>query len=143
MAQERIRTMQEPRVALVVDDDEDFLFQQRCALEQLGFTVETAAGREEAMARLETVAPDLALLDLMMEEKDAGFVLAHAIKRRYPETAVILVTAVTAETGLQFSVDAQRPHRWVWADAVLAKPVRQEQLKREIERLLDPMSADH
>jgi CheY-like chemotaxis protein len=129
------QTVQEPRTALVVDDDEDFLFQQKAALERLGFKVVTAGGREEAAAKLAELQPALAVVDLMMEEKDGGFVLARHIKRCCPGTFVILVTAVTAETGLEFAVDAVEQRRWIQADALLAKPVRFEQLQREIERM--------
>lgn len=121
--------------ALVVDDDEDFVIQQKAALERLGYAVTEAHSRAEALERLEEGRPDLAVIDLMMEEKDGGFVLAHQIKRKYPDTPVIMVTAVTGATGLQFAVDDQRQHRWVKADAILAKPVRFEQLQREVERL--------
>jgi two-component system, OmpR family, response regulator len=126
---------QERKTALVVDDDEDFVIQQTAALERLGYAVVAAYGREEALSRLEECRPDLAVVDLMMDEMDGGFVLAHQIKRKYPQTPVIMVTAVTGATGLQFTVDAQRPQRWIKADALLAKPVRFEQLQREIERL--------
>lgn len=127
--------MQNAKIALVVDDDEDFVIQQKSALERLGFTVTTASGRADALEKLEQVKPDVAVVDLMMEEMDGGFVLAHQIKRRYPEARVILVTAVTGETGLQFDADGQGQRRWIKADAVLAKPVRFEQLQRELERV--------
>jgi CheY-like chemotaxis protein len=127
--------MQEKKIALLVDDDEDFLFQQKDALERLGFAVVTAGSREEAMEELAHLKPDLAVVDLMMEEKDAGFILAREIKQANSATFVILVTAVTAETGLRFSLDAPEQKRWIRADALLAKPVRFEQLKREIERM--------
>ena len=126
--------MQEAKTAMVVDDDEDFVIQQKSALEKLGFTVITASGRADALEKLEQTKPDLAVVDLMMEEMDGGFVLAHQIKRRYPETRVILVTAVTGETGLQFDMDAQGQRRWI--KAVLAKPIRFEQLKGEVARVM-------
>lgn len=124
------------KTALIVDDDEDFLFQQKTTLEQLGFSVVTAPGRAEAVEQLQTLAPDLAVIDLMMEEMDGGFILAHQIKKRHPATRVILVTAVTGETGLQFDRAPAGKREWNKADAVLTKPVRFEQLKREIERVL-------
>ena len=49
---------------------------------------------------------------------------------------MILVTAVTSETGLVFDPTSPAERAWVGADAVLAKPIRFEQLKREIDRLL-------
>lgn len=126
--------MQDRKTALAVDDDADFLFQGKRALESLGYRVETAGSRAEAEAKLESWKPDLALVDLMMEEKDSGFVLAHHIKRAYPDVPVILVTAVTSETGMQFDLEAPGAPRWIKADAILAKPVRVEQLKLAIGR---------
>jgi CheY-like chemotaxis protein len=126
----------QPKNALVVDDDEDFVIQQKAALERLGYAVVTAHSRAEALERMEQTRPDVAVVDLMMDEMDGGFVLAHQIKRKFPQTPVILVTAVTGATGLQFAPDGGAGHhRWVKADALLAKPVRFEQLQREIERL--------
>lgn len=120
---------------LVVDDDEDFLLQQKLQLEAAGFTVRTAGSEDEAQAQLEQ-RPDLCVLDLMMEHTDSGFTLCHRIKQRYPGVPVVMITAVTAETGLEFDSYTAEERSWVKADAMLAKPVRFEQLLREIERLL-------
>lgn len=121
---------------LLVDDDEDFLFQHRVQLENAGYEVTTASTRAAAEALLASYTPDLAILDLMMEQHDDGFVLSHHLKRAVPGLPVILVTAVTAETGLVFDPSSPSERAWVGADAVLAKPIRFEQLKREIDRLL-------
>jgi CheY-like chemotaxis protein len=124
-----------PRV-LLVDDDEDFLFQHRIQLENAGFEVATAGSRGEAEATVQTFTPDLAILDLMMEHHDDGFVLSHHLKRRFPGLPVILVTAVTSETGLSFDPSSPEERAWIGADALLAKPIRFEQLQREIDRLM-------
>ena len=121
---------------LLVDDDEDFLYQHKIQLEHAGYRVTTATTRAEAEALAAVVHPDLAILDLMMEQHDDGFVLSHHLKRLLPGLPVILVTAVTAETGLNFSPATGAERAWVGADALLAKPIRFEQLKREVERLL-------
>jgi CheY-like chemotaxis protein len=122
--------------ALVVDDDPDFLFQQERALSQMGFAVTVAAGRAEAMEKLAGLRPDLALIDLMMEEKDGGFVLAHHIRKLHPGTKIILMTAVTGETGLSFDLADPGRRPWIKVDAILAKPVRFEQLQGEVARVL-------
>ena len=88
------------------------------------------------MALLEEETPAIIFLDLMMEHHDDGFVLSHHLKRKFPGLPVILVTAVTSETGLVFDPSSAAERAWVGADSVLAKPIRFEQLKREIERLL-------
>jgi DNA-binding response OmpR family regulator len=124
-----------PKV-LLVDDDEDFLFQHRIQLENAGFEVATAGSREEAEATTTSFRPDLAILDLMMEHHDDGFVLSHHLKRRFPGLPVIMVTAVTSETGLVFDPASPEERTWIGADALLAKPIRFEQLRREIDRLL-------
>ncbi|NJN65028.1 MAG: response regulator [Acidobacteria bacterium] len=121
---------------LVVDDDPDFLLQERVQLEAAGFEVIAAPGRQEAETILETMRPDMAMIDLMMEDVDAGFTLCHHIKARYPDVPVIMVTAVTAETGLEFEAVTPDERRWIKADAILSKPVRFEQLDREVRRLL-------
>lgn len=131
--------MSEPRPAptvLVVDDDEDFLFQMEVQLKNAGFKVVTAPGQKAAEELIGNLKPDLVILDLMMEHQDAGFVLAHRFKKADPGVPVILVTAVTSETGLDFEDAAAGERTWIDADAWLAKPVRFEQLQREIERLL-------
>jgi two-component system, OmpR family, response regulator len=129
--------MTKQKRALVVDDDQDFLFQQKTALEALGWVVTTAEGRKEACDVLDRETPDLAVIDLMMEEKDGGFVLARHIKKLNPQIPVILVTAVTSETGITFDkVGDAAKGKWIMADAVLAKPIRFEQLRKEIERLV-------
>ena len=60
--------------------------------------------------------PDLAVLDLMMENMDSGFVLCHHVKRLFPDTPVILLTAVKSATGLDFRPGSDEAASWVKAD---------------------------
>lgn len=124
------------KTVLVVDDDVDFLAQEKLHLERAGYRVITAGSRKEAEELLEKERPDLALVDLMMEEVDGGFTLCYHIKRKDPTIPVIMVTAVASETGMGFDAATSEERQWVKADAMLAKPVRFEQLKREVDRLL-------
>jgi DNA-binding response OmpR family regulator len=131
---------------LVVDDDPDILEQVGLILGHEGFRVVTAGGREEGEGQLLAFRPDLAILDLMMEHPDSGFVLCHHIKKLYPETPVILLTAVTAQTGISFDSQSSSGRSWVKADQILDKPVRSEQLLSEVRRLLKleaPTPAHH
>jgi CheY-like chemotaxis protein len=121
---------------LVVDDDPDFLLQARAPLEAAGLKVLAAAGAREAEDILQRQSPDLAVVDLMLEQADAGFALCYHIKKRYPRMPVILVSAVTSETGLEFGAATDEERSWLKADAFLAKPVRAEQLVQEVRRLL-------
>jgi CheY-like chemotaxis protein len=121
---------------LVVDDDLDILERMTAILSGAGYEVVTAEGRVAAEEVMLKMKPDLAICDLMMEEKDSGFVLSYQIKKLYPDTPVILLTAVTGATGLSFSTQDSESQSWVKADKWMDKPVRPEQLKEEVRRLL-------
>ena len=124
------------RTIMLVDDDEDFLLQTKAQLEAAGFRIVTANGLGDADEKLAEARPDLVVADLMMEYPDAGFVFCHHVKKRNPKTPCILVTAVTSETGMEFENASNEERSWIGADAILTKPVRAEQLRREISRLL-------
>jgi CheY-like chemotaxis protein len=121
---------------LIVDDDLDYLFQTKVKLEQLGFTTITAESQREAELILEKTRPDLAILDLMMENEDSGFILSYKIKKKYPDVPVIILTAVAAETGITFDIQDENNRKWIKADLFLDKGIRTDVLKNEIDRLL-------
>ena len=96
-------------------------------------------GRGDRSSRDE---PDLAIVDLMMEEQDSGFVLCHEFKKLYPELPVIILTAVKAATGMSFAPVTDGGAVLGEGRSVLDKPVRPEQLKQEVERLLKVKPAE-
>lgn len=124
------------KTVLLVDDDPDFLYQQRRQLEAVGLTVIVADNEKEAEEILSKERPDLAVVDLMMENVDGGFTLCYHIKKKDPTIPVILVTSVNNETGLHFDAADPEQQSWIKADAFLSKPIRFEQLKKEVDRLL-------
>jgi len=128
--------VQDVKRILVVDDDIDYLMQQEMQLKEAGYQVETAESVADAMDKLAAGMPDLAILDLMLEDSDGGFSLAYRIKKNSPQTPVIIISGVAHETGLEFDARTTEERSWIKADLMLAKPVRFEQLKAEIERLL-------
>jgi DNA-binding response OmpR family regulator len=121
---------------LLVDDDTDYLFQLNIALQDMGFEVIAADTQKEAENIIDKVKPDLAILDLMMENQDTGFILCHIIKNKYPDVPIIIASAVTAETGLLFDVDSEDDKEWIKADLFLDKGIRKDQLQKEINKLL-------
>jgi two-component system alkaline phosphatase synthesis response regulator PhoP len=128
--------MSEKIKVLVVDDDPDVVEQLSITLKGEGYEVHAGFSQQEAEELLLTVKPDVAILDLMMEQMDSGFVLCHYLKKLYPQTPVILLTAVMAATGLSFNASSREAQGWVKADRVLDKPVRPEQIRAEVRRLL-------
>ncbi len=121
---------------LIVDDDMDYLEQLKFHVEGFGFNTITAESQKEGEEILETEKPDLAIFDLMMENKDSGFILSYKIKKKYPDVPVIIATAVAAETGMIFGIDTQEERNWIKADQYLEKGIRPDQLHREINKLL-------
>jgi CheY-like chemotaxis protein len=79
---------------LVVDDDRDVRELLAELLSQEGYHVIMAASAEEALARLDTVIPDLVVSDLMMPGMDGSELLARlGSDPRYATIPTILLTA--------------------------------------------------
>lgn len=121
---------------LIVDDDIDYLTQMKSAIKNMGFETITAESEKEAEEIIEKIKPDLAILDLMMEKLDSGFILSYKIKSKYPDVPIIIASAVTRETGMLFDTDDPNDKEWIKADLFLDKGIRMDQLQREINKLL-------
>lgn len=120
---------------LVVEDDPDMMEQMKVYLESENYDVLAASTQKEAEPLIKPGAFSAAVLDLMMENPDSGFVLSHRIKKMDPSVPVIIVTSVTRETGYYFD-KAHDPKSWIKADAIIHKELRFEQLKSELRRLM-------
>jgi len=121
---------------LVVDDDHDFLAMMCLDLERHGYKVITSESAVGAMKVLAGCRPDLAIVDLMLEELDSGFVLCHHIKKADASIPIILVTSVHSGTGINFDAKTDEERSWIKAEAVMEKPVRFESLRSEIQKFL-------
>jgi DNA-binding response OmpR family regulator len=106
---------------LIVDDDPDIVEAGRLVLEREGYEVEGAANRAEGMKRLEEIKPDLLILDVMMEEPDAGHTLP-----------IIMLTSVNAAMGLNIDKDEEM----VPVDEFQPKPVDPQTLIAKVKKLL-------
>ena len=91
----RSATGEAPPVVLVADDDEDVLQLVAAVLEEEGYEIETARDGLEALDRLSTRRPDLALLDVRMPGVD-GVELSRRIRRNplTRDVPVILLSAL-------------------------------------------------
>lgn len=123
-------------LVLLADDDPDYLFQIKFALEKAGYRVVTAESMEEAEVVIDKGHPKLAIFDLMMERDDAGFILSYHAKKKHPGMPVILLTAVTAETGRQFGPNMPGGSEWIKADLYLEKGLHPDQLIEHVNSLL-------
>jgi CheY-like chemotaxis protein len=118
----------------IVDDDIDFLEMHATVLKNRGYEVTTAQSAKECLEKLESVRPDLVVLDVMMEKFDAGFEVTKKIKKKFPRLPVILLTSIGPQTGLEFSSNAD-VLAITGADILLDKPVSPDDFVAAIKRL--------
>ena len=81
-------------VVLCVDDDADLLDALRLVLESGGYAVEQARSAEAGLAKYKEVKPDLVMVDLMMEEVDAGTGLVKELKLLGNDKPVYMLSSV-------------------------------------------------
>lgn len=127
------------KTILLVDDDVDFLDITQARLKADGFDVVRCEGQtaaEEFLDKNESF--DLAIVDLMMEYMDSGFVVCRKIKKQDPKKPVIMATGVEAETGLAFDAGTREEKSWIQADVMLEKPLRYDQIRKHVDMLLGP-----
>lgn len=125
------------KTILIADDDMDILNQLSAQIQNMGFRVITAETQKEAEKIIQEQKPDLAIFDLMMDNRDSGFILSYTLKKKYPDVPVIIATAVTADTGIVFGLDTPEQKSWIKADRYIEKGLRPEQLEKEIKQLLN------
>lgn len=106
---------------LIVDDDYDFLYQLKIWFSQANYKIITCQSSLDAAEFLKKQKPDIALIDLMMETNDAGFILARKIKQLYPDLPVIMLTAVSSELGISFDANEKESKSWLFVDAIIDK----------------------
>ena len=117
---------------LVVDDDPDITFAISLFLKKEQHDVQVAASRAEGMKALETFAPDLMILDVMMEQPDDGIAMAQDLRRAGVTLPILMLTSVGKVTGMSYGRDDDL----VPVDAFFEKPVRPEDLLKKITELL-------
>ncbi len=121
--------LEENELILLVDDYPDIVLLLRDFFRNQGFSVKTvsSAGELRRTIREETVA--LALLDIGLPDAD-GCQLLPEIKRESPDTAIIMLTAVT---DLQIALECLRQG----ADDYLTKPVDFNELLKTVRKILE------
>ena len=124
---------------LLVDDDIDLIEQNKMLLKSKGYDVVTAENVNDGWETFQREKPDAAVLDLIMEEHDSGFVLAHKIKRdAYGKTIpVFLLTSATYVTGMKFGVTSSEEKEWINCDAWFNKPINIDELSNKLEECLE------
>ena len=121
------RSVNEPLLVLVADDDPDIRQLVRLRLERSGYAVISAGDGSEALALAIDRHPDLAILDVSMPQL-SGLEVARALRARYAELPVILLTARAAETDVHEGAAAG-------ADRYITKPFSPQELESQVREL--------
>lgn len=121
-------TRKEHTKILAVDDEQNFLYLLSHTLQKEGYEVRTALDGPEALRKLEQEEFDLALIDVRMTPID-GLAVLGDIKKRYPHTKVIMITAYP--TGETRRLSLQQG-----AVQYLTKPIEIQDLKLTIRQAL-------
>ena len=113
---------------LIIDDDIDLVEAMRLTLESEGFLVVDAQDGHKGLEKIEQEAPDLVLLDVMMETQDEGFHIAYQIRNnaKTADLPIIMLTAVGQETG--FSFDKDKDEDFLPVNEFMEKPVNPDTL---------------
>jgi CheY-like chemotaxis protein len=129
------RKMDGPANILIVDDDRDFVKAITTILKYEGYKVEAAYNMSEAMEKIESAAPDLILLNIMLKKSDDGFI-CYKLKHD-PELRKIPVLALSAmNQAVSFEFSPEQDGEYFKADDFIEKPVKPTELLKRIEKLL-------
>lgn len=119
-------------VILCIDDDDDVLLFLQAVLEAKGYRVLTANTAEEGLRLFKSTAPDLLIVDLMMEEVDAGTRLVKELKLLGNKAPIYMLSSV----GDHLSMLAD--YTSLGLSGVFQKPVDEQQLLAILEVKLNP-----
>jgi CheY-like chemotaxis protein len=119
---------------LLVDDDEDLIEMNRTVMTQRGHEVTVAYSAAEAWKAAQASAPDAAVLDIMLEDKDAGFELARRLHGLYPALRIIVLSGIRTEMKLarRFEPD----EKLLPVSRCFEKPMNPRILADELDKLL-------
>ncbi len=112
---------------LFVDDEPSMLRLLEETFAEEDYRIRTAGDGQEALALLEKIQVDAAVIDLAMPQMD-GFELLKRIRKQYP---ALMVVILTGEGGVQKAVAAIK----MGADDFLEKPFSPEELRLRVAQL--------
>lgn len=118
------------RKVLIADDEPNIVTALEFLLKRAGYDVRTATNGEEALALVESYAPDLVLIDIMMPGK-SGYEVCQRMRER-PEWRHIKIVMVTAK-GREAEISKGLS---LGADLYVTKPFSTQELIAAVDRLL-------
>ena len=122
--------MANPATILVIDDDPDIHEICRLVLESQGYNVAIAASGADGRTVMAAQPADLVILDVMMEEADAGFVTARWLNEKYPDVPVLMLSSIADAADSLFDTSTLKV-----AD-LINKPIAPNDLLATVAKLL-------
>jgi DNA-binding response OmpR family regulator len=119
---------------LLVDDDQDLVEMNKTVLTQRGHNVTVAYSAAEATKIAQANLPEIAVLDVMMEDKTVGFALARELHKLSPKLPMIMLTGIRKEMDLGYGFEPDET--WLPVSKFLEKPINPRILADEVEKLL-------
>lgn len=125
---------------LVIEDDPDMIEALRMPLEASGHELIAAATGEEGLQKVKEVAPDLIILDVMMETTTAGFQVSLQLRSPDPQSEyaayrhipILMLTAIHTTTSLRFGPD----EAYLPVDDFVEKPIDPDVLLEKVHALI-------
>jgi DNA-binding response OmpR family regulator len=117
---------------LIVDDDPDVVEACRLFLEKERHDVTCAYSRAEGMRAIAAGAPDLLILDVMMQQPDDGIAMAQELRRGGFSAPILMLTSIARVTGMTFGRDDDI----LPVDDFQEKPLSPATLARKVNELL-------
>lgn len=117
---------------LIVDDDPDVVEACRLFLEAEHHRVASAGSRADGMRAIAASAPDLLILDVMMEQPDDGIAMAQELRRSGFASPILMLTSLGQVTGHSYGSDPDL----VPVDEFHEKPIDPATLVRKVNQLL-------
>ncbi len=125
---------------LVVEDNPDMALAVAMPLEAHGYEVVYASSGEEGLRKIQETAPDLIILDVMMETGTAGFQFSLTLRNpdprspyaRFRHIPILMLTAIHTTTSLRFGPD----EAYLPVDDFVEKPMDPDILLAKVRALL-------
>lgn len=124
--------MTNEKKVLIIDDDVDIREFCRLVLEPLGYKVAGAGSAAEGKKLASSEAPDVIVLDIMMEEAESGLHLARWLATEHPRVPVMLVSSILDAGAQVFDISS------VPAAVRLNKPLSHQELIDNVRALTGP-----
>jgi DNA-binding response OmpR family regulator len=121
---------------LLVDDDAELVARNAAALEADGHAVATASTTTQGLDAVRRGAPDVVVLEAMLDGSMAGFDLARKLARDFPALPVIMLSRVDEVISARELETQDRDDGWMPVARFLEKPVLPEVLVYEVDHLL-------